>query len=79
MPALDRQRAPVARGPRVAEVQPLSVAVRGAGDAEHLAHEHRDPRHAGLVDGEQRARAAPDRARALGLGADQEARAGRRS
>ena len=72
-PALDRQRAPVARRPRVAQVQPRRVAVRRARDAVDLAHEHRHPRHRRLVDGEQRARAAADRARALGLGADHEA------
>ena len=42
--ALDRQRAPVARGPGVAQVQARVVAVRGAGHAEHLAHQHRRPR-----------------------------------
>ena len=43
--ALDRQRAPVARGPGVAQVQARVVAVRGAGHAEHLAHEDRHRGH----------------------------------
>ena len=73
-PAGDRQRAPVARRPRVANEQPRGVGVRGARDAVDLAHEHRRPRHGRLVDGEQRAGAAAHRARALGLGADHEAR-----
>ena len=52
--ALDRQRAPVARRPGVAQVQARAVAVPGAGHAEHLAHQDRDPGHARLVDGEER-------------------------
>src|SRR5688572_25183139 len=50
-PALHRQGAPVARRPRVAEVEPRMVAVAGTGDAEDLANEDRHPRHARLVAG----------------------------
>ena len=46
----------------------------GARHAVDLPHQHRDPRHGRLVDGVQRPGAAADRAGALGVGADQEAR-----
>ena len=43
--ALDRQRSPVARRPGVAVGEPGRALVAGAADAEHLAEEHRAPRH----------------------------------
>ena len=42
-PAGDRQRAPVAGRPGVAQVQPRAVAVARAGDAEDLADEDARP------------------------------------
>src|SRR5581483_4231879 len=44
-PARERQRAPVAGGPREAEVQPRAVAVAGSRDPEDLAHQDRAPGH----------------------------------
>src|SRR5437870_3548760 len=48
-PTFERQRSPLARWPRVAEVEPGVVAVTRAGDSVHLAHQHRDPRDRRLV------------------------------
>ena len=50
------------------------VAVPGSGDAVHLPHEDRHPRDRRLVARVHRADASTDRVRALGLGADYEAR-----
>ena len=58
--ALDRQRAPLARRPRVARARPRVVRMARAGHAERLAHDDRAPRHAGLVD-RGRSRARPRR------------------
>src|SRR5687768_18498216 len=60
--ALDRERAPVAGRPRVAQVEARVVPMARAGDAEDLADEHRHPRHGRLVAGVEGARAAPYRA-----------------
>src|SRR5438132_13833822 len=59
-PPLDRKRAPVGGGPRVAEVEPLGVSVCRSCDTVDLADENRYPRHGGLVDGEERPRSTPD-------------------
>ena len=72
--ALDRQRAPLAARPRVAEIQAVVRAVARARDAEHAPHDDRAPRHARLVDRGERAHAVADRAALLGLDADLEAR-----
>src|SRR3954447_20539441 len=48
-PAGDWQRAPVPRRPRVAQVQPRTAAVPGAGDPVDLANEDRAPRDGRLV------------------------------
>src|SRR5262249_27633051 len=58
--AFERQRAPVARRPGVAEVVLLPVLVRRAGDAERLAQQDRAPWRLALVDRGQRPRAVPD-------------------
>src|SRR2546428_511338 len=43
-PTLERQRAPAAGRPGVAGAVAAAVTVRGAGDAEAVAHDHRAPR-----------------------------------
>src|SRR6266850_5016658 len=48
--ALERQRAPASRRPRVAHAVLGAVAVRGAGHAEDVADDHRAPRHGRLPD-----------------------------
>ena len=45
-----------------------------AGDPERLAHQHRTPRHGGLVDGGQSASPVADGGLLFGLGTDHEAR-----
>ena len=77
--ALDRQRAPVARRPRVPVLQlrPRS----GGRRRRRRSTRRRMTAHngtLGLVDGGQRAGALPDGRGPLGVGADHEARAGRR-
>src|SRR5207237_9391538 len=59
-PALEGQRTPVARGPRIPQIQRLHVGVAGAGDAADAAHADGDPGHAGLVDGLPRPYARAD-------------------
>src|SRR5215472_915184 len=72
--ALERQRAPVAAGPREAKVERLGVAVTRAGDTEDLADQDRDPGDSGLVDRGQRTGAAAYGAGPLGLDSDDEPR-----
>ena len=72
-PALEREPAPLPRRPREPVREARRVLVRGAGDAVHLAHDHRAPRHRRLVDRGERPGAVADRRRLLGLGADDEA------
>src|SRR5208282_6331819 len=71
--ALERQRAPVAGRPRIAQRQPAGRLVHGSGDAETIAHDDGAPRHGGLVDRRHRAHAMTDGGGALGLDADEKA------
>src|SRR5215469_14381521 len=48
--AFDRQGAPIARRPGVAQVEPLRVAVSRAGNSVDAAEENRNPGNFGLVD-----------------------------
>src|SRR5882672_11836400 len=50
-PALERQRAPAAGRPGVARAVAAAITVRGAGDAEAVAHDDRAPRDRRLPDG----------------------------
>ena len=72
-PALERQRAPAARRPRVAQAVAAAVCVRGAGHAERVPDDDRAPRHRRLPDGRHRAHALLDRPRLLGLEPDEKA------
>src|SRR5256885_14508113 len=69
-PALDGQRAPVGRGPGIAEVEAAHVLVAGRRHAVGAADEDAAPGHGGLVDGGQGAHAVAHDAGLLGLHAD---------
>ena len=72
-PALERERAPAAGGPGVARAVARPVPVRGAGDAEDVADDHRAPRDGRLPDRGHGADALLDGAGLLGIEADEEA------
>ena len=69
--AFNRQRSPIARRPRIAQIQSLRVSVPRARDAVAAADQNRDPRHGRLIHRDQGARSRANRTRALGRGADQ--------
>ncbi len=69
---LERQAAPVAAGPGVAEVQPIGVGVRSAGHPEGAPNDNREPRHARLEHRRHRPRALADGGGLLPRGSDYE-------
>src|SRR3989454_9351265 len=71
--ALERERAPATRRPRVAGAVAAAVPVGRAGDAEDVADDHRAPGDRGRPDRGHRANALLDGAGLLGLEADEEA------
>src|SRR3546814_14758813 len=73
--ALQWQRPPARRQPGIADGVAAGRLMRAAGDAEGAAHDDRAPGDGALVDGTHGAHALADRARALRLQADEEARA----
>ena len=72
-PALQRQRAPAPRRPRVAEAVAPAVLCAAPATPKDVADDHGAPRHRALPDRRHRAHALLDGARPLGLEPDQEA------